>query len=445
MKSIRALLLLGMLGICWGIHAQPHLNMYVTTHRYLDSNHDTVLYLDYQIPYRSLSFVAQHGGFFAEVNVTILITDPEGNVYQQEVSDNIGISSKHDSGSIRKSYLNRLSFKLDKDQYSIEMKAVDPNSGKEFSTAFQTTRLSSDAKLSDIELNVSVTPDTLSYLRKFHRQGKLYEPLPSVLFSKSESDNLYLYFEIYSTPSELKETQLLMLSLEQDSVLVMDEYIDFSPRSNNESITLKIPLDGLNLGKYLGSVSLQTNDTVEYRYFEFVLTEEQDKRFYVFADMENEYSLLRYFLGSRMPANWSSMNQPTKERYVSGFWMNLAAQLNQTPESTVSLIQQRIDYANRHYSHHKPGWTTDMGRIYIRNGAPAEIETGTSSDDSRFVRKDYQIWKYQGGDRAVYLFIDTQMSNNFRLFYVSGDTMESSNPDWMRYVGSDFDTSILRN
>ncbi|HNQ44502.1 MAG TPA: GWxTD domain-containing protein, partial [Candidatus Cloacimonadota bacterium] len=329
--------------------------------------------------------------------------------------------------------------------YLIGMTVSDPNSGKTFATTIPVEKLHTQSRLSDLELNIAVHSDTLSYLRKFHRQGKLFEPLPSVIFSKTESDYIYLFFEVYPDSTSLGESQLITLSLEQDSVLVMDEYLDFTPSSTSESITLKIPLSDLSLGKYVGTVTLQVGEVAESRSFDFVLTEEQEKRHFVFADLEDEYALMRYFLGSRIPASWSTMNQTAKERYATGFWNNLATQLNRSPDDTIALIQQRVAHANRNYSHHKPGWTTDMGRIYIRNGAPADVETGTSSDDSRFVRKDYQIWKYQGGSRPVYLFIDTQMANNYRLFYVSGDNMETSNPDWMRYLGSDFDTTLLRN
>ncbi|MCB5254453.1 MAG: hypothetical protein LHW58_02300, partial [Candidatus Cloacimonetes bacterium] len=68
-----------------------------------------------------------------------------------------------------------------------------------------------------------------------------------------------------------------------------------------------------------------------------------------------------------------------------------------------------------------------------------------TSDDTRFVRKDYQIWKYRSGNRPVYVFIDQQMNNNFRLIYVLNDDMEISNPDWLGLIGRNFDESLLRN
>lgn len=123
----------------------------------------------------------------------------------------------------------------------------------------------------------------------------------------------------------------------------------------------------------------------------------------------------------------------------------MAAKSQMSEDDIMKLVDDRVKYANKNYSSLRAGWTSDMGRIYIRNGAPADIETGTSSDDTRFVRKDYQIWKYNSGTKPVYLFIDIQMNNNYRLYYVKGDTMENSNPDYKSYLGNEFDDSLLRN
>ncbi|MDD3283273.1 MAG: GWxTD domain-containing protein, partial [Candidatus Cloacimonetes bacterium] len=165
----------------------------------------------------------------------------------------------------------------------------------------------------------------------------------------------------------------------------------------------------------------------------------------LFPDPEDEYGLMRYFMASRTPANLDSMNEEAKHRHITNFWKSMALSTGMSEQNIIDLVHERVEHSNRYYSSLKPGWTTDMGRIYIRNGAPSDIERGTSSDESRFVRKDYQIWKYSSGNRAVYVFIDIQMNNNYRLIYASGDDMEQSNPDWMRFLGSDFDSSLLRN
>jgi len=73
------------------------------------------------------------------------------------------------------------------------------------------------------------------------------------------------------------------------------------------------------------------------------------------------------------------------------------------------------------------------------------VDKDTTSDETRYVRKDYQIWKYRGRINAVYVFVDIQMNGNYKLIYVQNDDMESSHPDYRRYLGDDFDTSKLYN
>jgi len=173
--------------------------------------------------------------------------------------------------------------------------------------------------------------------------------------------------------------------------------------------------------------------------------EEKEEEFFLFANPDDEFELMRIFMGNRISADWKDLSQDSKKRYITQFWRNMASNTNRSIQSIMDLVQERIDYSNKHFGHFKKGWTSDMGRIYIRNGAPDDIQRETSSDESRFVRKDYQIWKYSTGNKPVYLFIDIQMNGNYKLIYVVNDDMESSNPDWMRYVGYDFDTSKLDN
>lgn len=420
------------------------LNMFIDYNRFLDKNKNTILLLDYQIPYENLAFLATNNGYFAELNVKVKITEADSIFLEHEINDIIGVKNKADTGNRKKSYLNRLSFTLYKPLYTIQFSALDINSQKNFFYEFQIETLPPSSLLSDIELNSEVKPDTSQYLVKFKRNNVLYRSEPSILFNKSINDYIYLYLEIYNWNST-SESCLLNLSLEKDSLVVMDEYIDFQPGPGSESINLKIPLKDLNPGFYNGTIVLQSAERTEERNIEFAVIEEKEEEFFLFANPDEEYELMRIFLGNKIPSDWGKMNQDTKRRYITQFWRDMAFSTNRSVQSIMDLVQKRIDYANRNFTHFKQGWTSDMGRIYIRNGPPDDIQRDTSSDESRFVRKDYQIWKYVSGKKPVYMFIDIQMNGNYRLIYVENDDLEASNPDWMRYVGSDFDTSKLDN
>lgn len=426
------------------LFANP-LTVFVESHRYLDSNNDTVMLLDYQIPYRAMTFLAQHGGYFAELQINIRISQRDSLIYQQEFTDNVGIRNRVDASSSRKSYLNRLSYILDEGNYQVFFAVRDKNSQQSFERNFELSCLYPESWVSDVELSSAVRADSTQYLSKFRRNGILYQSEPSGLFNTVETDFVNLYFEIYSQAHQRSETAFLTMGIERADSLVIELFRDLSLSSDIEGITLRIPLAELEAGAYTGSLSIVLGEREFQRSFQFAIQEDITVHSFLFPDPDEEVRLMRYFIGSRVPANWQNLNLTAKRNYISNFWAEMAARYQTTVSSVIDLIRGRIDYSNNRFSYFQPGWTTDRGRIYIRNGAPDELEEDQSSDDTRFVRKDFQIWKYRSRPNAVYLFIDMQMSGNYRLMYVSGDEMESTNPSWQSYLGDDFDMSKIRN
>ncbi|MDP2174110.1 MAG: hypothetical protein Q8J62_10085, partial [Candidatus Cloacimonadaceae bacterium] len=132
MKSFSKIIFAVLMTLCSGfLFAQQKLNMHIDYNRFLDKNNETVLHVDYQIPYRNLVFLAHKGGFFAEVEISIKITEQDTILLTRTVTDNVGVSNKDDTGS-NKSYLNRLSFRLVNDKYSFTFLAKDLNSKRVF-------------------------------------------------------------------------------------------------------------------------------------------------------------------------------------------------------------------------------------------------------------------------------------------------------------------------
>ncbi len=445
MNTKRCLALLPILLCCCFLAAQNTLNMFIDYNRFLSSDKKTIFLVDYQIPYRNLLFLAGQGGFFAEVDVQLELYNADSLAFSQQVTDNIGIRNKADATSATKKYMNRLSYIMDDPQYTMKLSATDINSGKQFTWSYIINELETDAIISDIELNSVVKADTLQYLAKFHRNNVLYQSEPSLLINKSMQDSMFLYFEVYRPEFLNGDKCMLNLSIAKDSLNVMNENLEFVPRSGSQSFSLKIPLKKLKAGIHHGIVTITAGDKIQKRNFDFVLTEEHEQHYALMPRPDDEYELMRYFLSSQIPSDWKNFDDATKSRFITQFWRNMALNTGRSIPDIMDLVRERLDYVNKYYGHHKAGWTTDMGRIYIRNGAPDEIIRDTSSDQSRFVRKDYQIWKYSSGYKPVYVFIDIQMSGNFRLIYVEDDDMENSDPDWLRFVGTDFDESRLDN
>ncbi|MBU1700568.1 MAG: GWxTD domain-containing protein [Candidatus Eisenbacteria bacterium] len=61
----------------------------------------------------------------------------------------------------------------------------------------------------------------------------------------------------------------------------------------------------------------------------------------------------------------------------------------------------RVRYANEHFGVMEPGWRSDRGRIYIKYGAPDQIESFPQNQD----RYPYEIWDYYKF-RLRFIFVD---------------------------------------
>jgi GWxTD domain-containing protein len=167
------------------------------------------------------------------------------------------------------------------------------------------------------------------------------------------------------------------------------------------------------------------------------------KKGHIFSDLKDEYKLVSYFFTSNQKKYYKSLDENRKKRYLEAFWA--AQDTNPTTEKNEFLeeIKIRIAYCNSHFSHFHPGWTTDRGRIFLKHGEPYEILNETTSMNTKYARKDYQIWKYRITEYLTYIFIDIQQHGDYRLIFSDGDDSEGSWADWHMYLGEDFDEGKL--
>jgi GWxTD domain-containing protein len=447
MMKIRFVLSLLLLSCCiLNLIAAEKLGMFIEVKRYLDEKYNTKYDIDYQVPYKNLMFQTRGNTFYAELKVIVSIANADSVLMTKEFTNNIGVTRKYDVTTSSKSYLDRISLTLAKPGYILNLSFTDINSGKTFEWSYTTEQLSLEDKLSDMELLSAVTADTLSYSNKFLRNGLYYVPEPSGLVSRELHDSIFFYCEAYGIKSSNARAVLTLLRGETP---VLIKTYNFTRTSGIQRLLYPVAISALDIGSYNAVIELSDNESIYSRSYELVITEQTEQMYFIFADLEDDYQLLKYISVQKNANNWKTMSKEAKRRYISSFWAGLAAMNNQSPETLLKKYKDRVDYSNSHFSHFSKGWISDMGRIYIRNGSPTDtegdVESLTSSDDTKFVRKDYQIWKYSGHNKAVYLFVDVQMNGNFKLVYARNDEQESTYPDWRKYLGSDFDESVLEN
>lgn len=105
------------------------------------------------------------------------------------------------------------------------------------------------------------------------------------------------------------------------------------------------------------------------------------------------------------------------------FWEQFWRRRDPTPETPdrneqLEEFYRRVQYANQHFAVGTAGWRTDMGRIYIQNGAPDEVVRNPFNFD----RPPEEIWFYYK-NQYRYVFVDRNGFGRFEL-----DTGRSRQP-----------------
>lgn len=122
-----------------------------------------------------------------------------------------------------------------------------------------------------------------------------------------------------------------------------------------------------------------------------------------------------------------------KRAFLVNFWAT-RDQDKSTPENEYRMhFYEAVAYANTAFPETgrgaRPGWKTDRGRVWARNGAP--------DDNFRQVQQGrapaYQIWRYTRGKLRYYLFADRTGIGNYSLM-TSNDIKELTTPGWIEIM-----------
>src|ERR1700738_2742847 len=122
------------------------------------------------------------------------------------------------------------------------------------------------------------------------------------------------------------------------------------------------------------------------------------------------------------------INDAERESFVEQFWLRR----DPTPDTEENEFKEehyrRIAYANERFASGIPGWKTDRGMIYIKFGAPDEIDSHPSGGNyqrqpdeggGQTTTFPFERWRYRHiddiGSNVVIEFVDRTMSGEYRL------------------------------
>ncbi|MBN1326546.1 MAG: GWxTD domain-containing protein [Candidatus Cloacimonetes bacterium] len=423
------------------------LNVVVDFNRFWDEQGNTIMEINYQVPYRELEFKRSEYGFLAELKVDMKLYKEEVEVYQQDFTNNIiltDINKTENSGA----YLDKISITLKSSEYVMDITFQDMNNNDSSNWKNALEIIGSDELISDLELSYQVMPDTSNYLAKFHRDGYLYNLRPNHIFDLSWDRQLFAFYQLSNlsrdSEGKSKARESIQIRKKDEIIKQFENHIE----DDGDIIfrLLEIELSDLDQGYYQINVEIfdELNNKSASREDSFSLKKEIKYPVRFFADLDDEFRLIKYFLSQSQFGDWDNLNETSKSNYISRFWAGYDPDPNTKENEFVVKIKKRIEHCNQYFGHFQDGWLSDRGRVYIRNGAPDEIRKYDTGLNTKLASKEYEIWKYRSQDNYTYLFIDLQTSGNFRLIYAENDDRETTLPQWSDYLGEDFDESLLQ-
>ena len=130
-----------------------------------------------------------------------------------------------------------------------------------------------------------------------------------------------------------------------------------------------------------------------------------------------------------------------RQQFVEQFWLRR----DPTPDTEENEYKEehyrRIAYANDHYASGIPGWKTDRGMIYIKYGAPDEIDSHPSGGSYERPMEEgggetstypFEDWRYRYidgvGTNVIIEFVDTTMSGEYKI------SLDQEEKDALLYV-----------
>jgi len=438
------------------------LGVYVDSNRFFGPDNKTLVEINYSFPYNAVDFIKQQYGYEAEIFVDISVRAGEKLIKTDSITNKVIIREATKAFSDEQ-YLDKIILTLGNYDLQLSVEFVDVHTESSYLWEYDFVPLDIDGLLSDLELSSFVKKDTTGYLEKFHRGNYLYQVKPNHTFREENG-----YLEYFQQIRNLFEDENGKYQLEQEILVKSgDTLIDSMKKELSGeiadiiSVHDSILIEGYEDGYYSLIISYRDKITYKQEQVEdyFCVKSRKSANIRLFPELEDDIKLVSYFMNTNEKKVFKTLTTEGKSNYLNKFWLSQDPNIATNENEFLDLVRNRILYANQFFTHFKPGWTTDMGRIYIKYGKPYEIRKMTTnlgehefsdiidSPDQNFnrgVTKNYEIWKYRMSKIANYIFIDLITSGDYKLIYSSDDDDgETTYFNWKEYLGNDFDERLL--
>lgn len=386
--------------------------------------------LFYAVPYHLLEYTPQDSELVAQFSVRFQMRGSQGYSQDAVIYKQARISSFREASQSRRSFVDGFSLQVPAGRYWYSLTLGKPAALQNDSTSeavdyvavasvedtIEVMDLGQGFTLSSVQLAAGLAVDSTG-------GGFSVIPNPARRYGGDGLEYVYFYYEVYgmaATPDSY-QVQASVLKTSSDRKRV-DTVLTTGPISKRKTGTkgasaLGVSVAGLSAGSYDLLVEVYDPGRKEgrSRCTTFRVGEEEQGAAFPspyrlqMTELEKKYyRQLSYIASRRELSYYNSLSDSGKEAYLAWFWSR----------HNLSEFARRMQTAETKFrTSRTSGLATDRGRIYVKYGAPDEVEHRVLEVD----RKPREYWRYYSLG-YVFIFIDVGGDGNFRLAY-------SSNPD----------------
>jgi GWxTD domain-containing protein len=422
------------------------LKTYIDTKQFYAPGIGNYLEVYMQFVSYSVLYKNEGNGLRSKVLISVEIADTTQTVF----SDRYVLESPEAIDSIQDDFYEVLRIQLNPGKYTMKLNLLDVNKeGSEISGNLPITieDFSKNTKISDIIVAEFAYPSDEQ--TNFDKSGYHIIPMLSSFYA-TDSKNLPIYLELYGTEGIMDSTFLLSYRMinTKDATEMQGFSKTFSYKKGPViPVFESINIEDLSTGNYQLEVrvSRSSNEILAVQTYDFERSNENNSMF----TMENlqldpafQASIptdsVLYFLESLIPISkpaeikniietLKSKNVENARKHLQGYWV-ITSPTN-SYESWLKYKAQVVFIQDIYGNNFQEGFETDRGRVYLKYGAPNQVNARESSPSEY----PYEIWTYNKigiYSNKRFIFYNPDLVNNaYRLLH-SDMLGELKNPAW---------------
>jgi GWxTD domain-containing protein len=422
------------------------LKTYIDTKQFYAPGIGNYLEVYMQFVSYSVLYKNEGNGLRSKVLISVEIADTTQTVF----SDRYVLESPEAIDSIQDDFYEVLRIQLNPGKYTMKLNLLDVNKeGSEISGNLPITieDFSKNTKISDIIVAEFAYPSDEQ--TNFDKSGYHIIPMLSSFYA-TDSKNLPIYLELYGTEGIMDSTFLLSYRMinTKDATEMQGFSKTFSYKKGPViPVFESINIEDLSTGNYQLEVrvSRSSNEILAVQTYDFERSNENNSMF----TMENlqldpafQASIptdsVLYFLESLIPISkpaeikniietLKSKNVENARKHLQGYWV-ITSPTN-SYESWLKYKAQVVFVQDIYGNNFQEGFETDRGRVYLKYGAPNQVNARESSPSEY----PYEIWTYNKigiYSNKRFIFYNPDLVNNaYRLLH-SDMLGELKNPAW---------------